>query len=49
VVQYVLYVEQGPLELIAEQAHEGGDALLGRGERVAVGWDPAAPRLFQDG
>ena len=49
VVQYVLFVEQGPLELIAEQAHEGGGALLARGERVAIGWDAAAPRLFPDG
>jgi hypothetical protein len=49
VVQYVLFLEQGPLELIAEQPHEGGAALLTRGERVAIGWDAAAPRLFQDG
>jgi hypothetical protein len=48
VVQYVLSLEQGPLELIAEQPHEGGGALLTRGERVAIGWDAAAPRLFQD-
>ena len=46
VVQYVVSLREGPLELIAEQPHAGGDALLARGERVAVGWDPAAPRLF---
>ena len=36
---------EGPLELIAEQPHEGGGALLARGERVDVGWDAgrAAP------
>jgi spermidine/putrescine transport system ATP-binding protein len=49
VVQYVVSLREGPLELIAEQSHEGGDALLTRGERVTVGWDAAAPRLFADG
>jgi len=48
-VQYVLFLDAGGIELIAEQAHEGGGALLARGERVAIGWDAAAPRLFPDG
>jgi spermidine/putrescine transport system ATP-binding protein len=48
VVQYVLFLAAGPLELIAEQSHEGGAALLARGERVEVGWDAGAPRLFPD-
>ena len=46
VVQYVLGIAEGPLELIAEISHEGGGALLVRGDHVAVGWAPEAPRLF---
>jgi len=49
VVQYVIFLRDGPLELIAQQPHAGGDALLARGERVTVGWDAAATRLFPDG
>jgi ABC-type Fe3+/spermidine/putrescine transport system ATPase subunit len=49
VVQYVLVLAAGSLELVAEQSHEGGAALLARGDRVDVGWDAAAPRLFADG
>jgi spermidine/putrescine transport system ATP-binding protein len=48
VVQYVLWLADGPLELIAEQSHEGGAALLARGDRVEVGWDTGAPRLFAE-
>jgi spermidine/putrescine transport system ATP-binding protein len=46
VVQYVLGIPEGPLELIAEISHEGGAALLARGNQVTVGWAPEAPRLF---
>ncbi|MBN9064242.1 MAG: ABC transporter ATP-binding protein [Rhizobiales bacterium] len=49
VVQYVLALADGPLELLAEQSHEGGGALLSRGDRVDVGWEPNAPRLFAGG
>jgi len=49
VVQYVLFLADGPLELIAETSHEGGAALLSRGERVEIGWDAASPRLFAEG
>lgn len=46
VVQYVLFLSDASVELIAEASHEGGGALLTRGDRVDVGWDAAAPRLF---
>jgi spermidine/putrescine transport system ATP-binding protein len=48
VVQYVLRVAEGPLELIAELSHEGGAALLSRGEKVAIGWAADAPRLYAE-
>jgi spermidine/putrescine transport system ATP-binding protein len=46
IVQYMLGVGDGSLELIAEISHEGGGELLARGDRIAVGWTPEAPRLF---
>ena len=49
VVQYVLLLSNGSFELVAEQSHEGGGALLARGDRVDIGWDAAAPRLFPHG
>jgi spermidine/putrescine transport system ATP-binding protein len=49
VVQYLLLLSDGPYDLVAEQSHEGGSALLARGDRIAIGWDAAAPRLFADG
>ena len=49
VVQYVLVLSAGSVELVAEQSHEGGGALLARGDRVDIGWDAAAPRLFANG
>jgi spermidine/putrescine transport system ATP-binding protein len=49
VVQYVLLLSNGSVELVAEQSHEGGSALLAPGDRVEIGWDANAPRLFPDG
>jgi hypothetical protein len=48
VVQYVLWLPDGSLELIAEQSHEGGAALLARHDRIGIGWDSGAPRLFAE-
>jgi spermidine/putrescine transport system ATP-binding protein len=49
VVQYLLFLPEGPLELIAETPHEGGHAPVARGAEVEIGWDPASLSLFAEG
>ena len=47
-VRYVLAPEGVDVEIDAEVPHTGHEALFGKGERIYIGWNAAAVRLFPD-